>query len=407
MVYYHTMVEQGQTVKINIEKIVNGGYGLGRFNDFVIFVPSTLPGEYVEAKIIEKKKNMAFAELVNIIESSPWRVNPKCPYYNECGGCHLQHCGYEKQLVIKQGIVEEFFSKYGKAVKSIKGSKEIFYYRNKVVFRSDGEKTGLVSFRTNKVVDIDECVIANKKINYFYKILKNNINSEFKKDFMIRTATGGELQFYSDGNIDCDDYCIKSINSFYSKGKLQAGNPYILNEIEGYNFKIYPSSFFQVNPGILNEIIIYLKKKVKGKFLIDAYCGTGIFGLVLIDNFEKVLGIDMDNFNIKAAISIKKEKKLDKIEFYTGKVRSIIDSFSKADTVIIDPPRAGCSPKVLEGLINSGCENIVYISCNPATLARDLKILEEKYKVKEIQPFDMFPQTFHFETIVMMSRVEK
>ncbi|MGM0607355.1 MAG: class I SAM-dependent RNA methyltransferase [Candidatus Muiribacteriota bacterium] len=396
-------INNNDVLKVTVEKIINGGYGLSRKNDFVIFTPYTLPGETVEVKIKQKKKNYAFAEPLQILSPSPWRVKPECEYFTRCGGCDFQHCKYEKQLIFKNEIVHDFFSKFTNNIKHITGANKTYHYRNKVTFHSDGKKTGLYASNSNKIVEINECKIANNLINNNYTVLNNKLNS-IKSDLIFKTGNINEIMLVSSSKLEIDSYCKNLFNSVYYRNNHISGKKFIQSHIEALDFYIYPDSFFQVNYEILQKLLNYLKENLRGDNLIDAYCGTGVFDFSLKKNFMNIIGIDIGSHNIKAATKIKNKNNIKNCEFYTGDVKSIIDSFKKADTIIMDPPRKGCSERVLQGILKSGCKEIVYISCNPSTLQRDLKLLTQKYNVKEVASFDMFPQTSHFETVAILNK---
>jgi 23S rRNA (uracil1939-C5)-methyltransferase len=395
----------GEKLKVNIETVVNGGKGLARVEDFVLFIEGALPGEYIEVEIIKLKKKYGFAKILNILSQSIGRQKPDCKYYKICGGCQLQHCKYNFQLEIKENIAKEMFEVFTKDIHKIEPSVNEFNYRNKVSFRKNPYKAGLLSSKSHAVVDVEQCMIANKKINYFFSVIKNSKSNSGTVKFILKTTENGEIMLVADKEIKLDEYTLKSFDSVYMNNKHISGKKFLTQSIEGVDFRIYPKSFFQINFDVLKKIINFLKAECKGNVLLDSYCGTGIFSFALRNNFSKIIGIDIEIDSIKSANIIKKSFNINNTEFYTGKVKNMIESFSKADYILLDPPRKGCSTKVIEGLLESGVPNIIYISCDPSTLRRDLKILEDKYKVDKIKLYDMFPQTFHFETIAILKKL--
>ncbi|MCK9225188.1 MAG: class I SAM-dependent RNA methyltransferase [Candidatus Muirbacterium halophilum] len=396
------MIEKGNIYDVLIEKVVFGGNGLARKDNFVIFIPDVLEGEFVKVEITKAKKNHAFAKLIEIINPSINRIKPPCPYYYKCGGCQLQFADYKEQISIKEKNIREFFS-YIKDIE-VFPSDNPFNYRNKVLWRKNNHNLGLTVFNTNDIVDIDKCMIADKYINEYYGILRGMKDSiSNNSEITMRASNLSEIMISSSKKMDIDDYFMKNVNSLYLADKKISGNDYINMNIENIKFPVFPSSFFQVNTGILLKILDFLKKNVRGKALFDAYCGTGIFSIALRNNFEKIIGVDIESSNIESANIIKKENNFTNLEFYTGNVKNFIEKTQYADTIIIDPPRKGCSREVINGILSTKPQNVVYISCDPSTLKRDIETLKESYKIKKLAIFDMFPQTYHFETICILN----
>ncbi len=388
-----------------IEKIVNGGNGLARTADGVIFIPYSLPGEKIIVNIIKKKKDYSFGEIESILEPSPWRIAPPCKYYYSCGGCQLQHAKYSKQLDIKYEIAKELFGGICQNIHYPIASEKEFNYRNKVIFRSENQRVGLLKEKSHQVVDIESCMIADKKINYCYGFLREKLK-ESSNEITVRVSDQSQLQINLDRSINIDRIAVNEIDSLYINGYLEKGWKYISNKGFGIDIPLFPDSFFQVNYDVTVKMKNILQTKVKGNVLLDAYCGVGIFSFLLKDNFNKTIGVDISKQNIKNANIIKKKNSIENSEFYTAKVRNMLDQFEKADCIILDPPRKGLSEKVKERLIETKNDNVIYISCFASTLKRDLMELSQSYTVEELFIMDMFPQTYHFENIAFLKGIK-
>ena len=443
--------------------IVSQGYegeGIAKFNDtFPIFIEGALKGERVNVRIVKSKKNFAYGKLLEVIEPSLERCEAKCSIHKRCGGCKLQHSTYKEQLNFKFERVKDCITKIGKLDESIVqfplGMDEPWRYRNKVqlpIGMVNGElKIGFFAPRSHEIIDMETCLIqdeiADKVVGITRSwIKKNNIkpyNIDGKYDetgilrhIMIRrgfttnevmvvlVTNGSKLpnkdEFISliTENIPGIKSIVQNINSkptnvILGQGCITLwGEPTISDYIGEFKFNISPLSFFQVNP-IQTEVLYNKALEYAGltgdETVIDAYCGTGTITLFLSQKAKKVYGVEIilqaiENANINA-----KENNVNNVEFFVGEsevvIPDLINKGIKADVVVVDPPRKGCDVKLLNAITNIDAKKIVYVSCDPSTLARDLAILEGNgYKTVRVQPVDMFPHTAHIETCVLLQR---
>lgn len=441
--------------------IVSQGYegeGIAKINDtFPIFIEGALKGERVNVRIVKSKKNFAYGKLLEVIEPSLERCEAKCSIHKRCGGCKLQHSTYKEQLNFKFERVKDCITKIGKLDESIVqfplGMDEPWRYRNKVqlpIGMVNGElKIGFFAPRSHEIIDMETCLIqdeiADKVVGITRSwIKKNNIkpyNIDGKYDetgilrhIMIRrgfttnevmvvlVTNGSKLpnkdEFISliTENIPGIKSIVQNINSKPTNVILGQecitlwGELTISDYIGEFKFNISPLSFFQVNP-IQTEVLYNKALEYAGltgdETLFDAYCGTGTITLFLSQKAKKVYGVEIipqaiENANINA-----KENNVNNVEFFVGEsevvIPDLINKGIKADVVVVDPPRKGCDVKLLNAITNIDAKKIVYVSCDPSTLARDLAILDGNgYKTVKIQPVDMFPHTAHIENVALL-----
>jgi len=333
--------------------------GVGRESGKAIFVPYTIEGELVSAEIVREKKQFAEAELVNVREPSPDRVQPQCPYFGRCGGCAYQHINYEHQLAIKWRQVRDVLQRIGRLkdipMRPIIPSPEQYGYRNRITVHARQGVVGFFRRDSNRLIDIEHCPISHQEVN--------------------RALADLRAQNVRDGH-----YTLRA-----SSGRRV---------------------FSQTNDAVadaLHNLVNQLIPPDQG-LLIDAYCGAGFFAKRLLDKFERVIGIDWDKFAIKAA----KEKATVKETYIAGDVDlelermgSLASTFQREKTtLIVDPPATGLTAKTREAIVDLAPATLIYVSCNPATLARDLKELQNKFTINSVTPLDMFPQTAEIEVTV-------
>src|SRR6266513_3840945 len=352
-------------VDLKIEDIAFGGKGVGREQGKAIFVPYTIEGETVSAEILREKKQFAEAELVEVKESSPHRVTPKCPYFGRCGGCAYQHMDYEHQLVIKWRQVRSVLQRIGKLkdipLRPIISSPKQYEYRNRITVHAQDGVIGFFRRDSHRLIDIERCPISCDEVNQALTELRE------------RNPRDGH-------------YTLRTFAS--------------------------PRVFSQTNDevaDVLRDLIIDLVPPNQD-LLVDAYCGAGFFAKALLNKFERVVGIDWDKFAIAAA----KEAATEKETYIAGDVEEELarsDGFlavqgktrrlgSRSLTLIVDPPATGLNAKVRKAIAELAPQTLVYVSCNPATLARDLKELRENFTIESVTPLDMFPQTAEIEDAV-------
>lgn len=452
------MVEKNKEYILDIISQGYEGEGIAKINEtFPIFIEGALKGEKVKARIVKSKKNFAYAKLIDVIEASKERCEAKCNINKRCGGCKLQHSTYKEQLNFKFERVKDCITKIGKLDDSIVkfplGMEKPWRYRNKVqlpIGMINGElKIGFFAPRSHEIIDMEACLIqdevADKVVELTRQwIKKNNIKpynidgsydeTGILRHIMIRRGfTTNEVMvvLVTNGNKlpNKDEFVqlmveniagiksiVQNVNSKPTNVILGQecitlwGEPTISDYIGDFKFNISPLSFFQVNP-IQTEVLygkaLEYAQLTGDEAVFDAYCGTGTITLFLSQKAKKVYGVEIipqaiENANINA-----KENNVDNVEFFVGEsevvIPDLINKGVKADVVVVDPPRKGCDVKLLNAIANIDAERIVYVSCDPSTLARDLAILEENgYKTLEVQPVDMFPQTAHIENVALL-----
>ena len=396
---------------INIEKFDHEGRGIGFINNKVVFVEKALPSEQVDLKIIKDTNNYIVAKATKIIKKSNDRIDSKCPYFEKCGGCDLLHMNYNSQLKFKEEKIKNILQKcFNEKIKlnSIVSSENNFFYRNKVVFHVNND-IGFFNKNTNELIKVDECICINKLINKEIINFKKLDLSKIK-DITCRVGNSKIMVIINTDNINLDITPISHISCIYLKVNdkyiLKSREKYIYQNIDDYIYKISPDAFFQIN----NEVTKKLYDKIKyyvgyNKKIIDLYCGTGSIGIYISKN-NQVIGIEINKSAIEDANCNKEINNINYIDFICDDSSNFIKHIKfNPDIIIVDPPRNGLNKKTLENIIRLIPNNIIYVSCNPITLVRDLKILKVKYDIIEITPFDMFPNTKHIETVCILNKL--
>ncbi|MBR2067586.1 MAG: 23S rRNA (uracil(1939)-C(5))-methyltransferase RlmD [Solobacterium sp.] len=422
------------------------GLGVVRIDDFVVFVKGLLKGEEAEIGITALKKNYAYGRVVKILKASNHRVEAKCAIHKQCGGCQLQIMDQKEQASFKEEKVKDCFRQNAKmdiTPLPILCSEHIYHYRNKVqvpVQYKNGETLmGFYREHTNEIIPYTSCVVQSELSNAItLKAKEFFIHHHSSKDvrhvlvkhahrsgqvmicLILRKFPISWQEAFMDEMVNAFPM-IKSITAIHNKRedniildgeeKLIYGKPYIEEELLGKIFLIHAKSFFQINPystELLYQKAIEYAMLEGNEVLIDLYCGTGTIGLLAASKAKKVYGIEIVEDAIKDAKRNAERNGITNIEFINADAQKgaamLLRSKIKADVVIVDPPRKGCSKDTLDAIVKIAPKRLVYVSCDPATLARDIKYLEGKYDVEEIQPVDMFPQTTHVETIVLLQR---
>ena len=365
----------GQRVILTITDIAFGGEGVGRLEQFVVFVPFVVLGEEVEAELTEVKKHFARARLIRVIQPSPDRVTPQCRYFGECGGCQYQHIDYPRQLELKHKQIADLFERIGGFPKGVVSPvvpcPQPYHYRNRIMIRSQWNKPeqklniGFIRADSRLVVDLDECQIAEPALNEQIRHVRANPPP---------------------------------------KGGLK-----VVLRIPPEDWQVPRDSFFQNNFFLLPRLVETVRDRLRdagSRFLIDAYCGVGFFGIAAGDLVESFLGVEVDHQAIKSArVNALKHGRTNG-EFLEGRAEELLpDMLQRFDaaktTILIDPPRTGCPPVGLESLRQNRPAQVLYVSCHPATLARDLNVLcaDGVFELRNVTPLDMFPQTQHVECV--------
>lgn len=391
-----------------IKALNHQGMGIGRINNKVVFVEDGLVGEKVLVKIVEDNKKYMVSKIVKRLTISKDRCKYDCIYYDRCGGCNIASLIYEKQLEFKKGKVIDIFKKYADILidpKIIKTNE--YHYRNKIVMHVENGKMGYYEKNTNKVVSIDKCLIASDTINKILKKIEDNIDLNKVKQIMIR-STYKDSMVVIDGEVDIDSLikALEFVTSIYVNKKLVYGKSKIIEKIGDYLFYISCDSFFQVNTNqaynLYNQVLTYANLN-KDDVVLDLYCGTGTIGIYLAKYCKSVLGIEINEMAIMDANENKKLNNIDNISFINGSVSIINKLEVKANVVVVDPPRSGLDNVTIDTLIKMKVDKIIYVSCDPMTLSRDIKRLSNVYKLEDITLFDMFAQDYHVESVCVLN----
>ena len=452
------MLSKNKEYIVDIVDIGQGGVGIGKYEGFTVFVDGGLVQDKIKVKITKSKKNYAVGDMIEIIEKSPFRVARKCSEnLRQCGGCQIQELDYQKQLDIKTNEVKQVISRIGKlddvVIHDTLGMEHPFRYRNKAQFpiqkKDNMPVIGFYKKKSHDLISTDECIIQHEVNDKIIKIIKTyirayNVSIYDEKThkgllrhvvtkvgfttgevMIVLVANGKKLPYLKElasvlkENIPGFKTLVVNVNTqktnvILGKENIVAyGDGMIRDYIGELVFEISPLSFFQVNP--LQTEVLYNKALEYANLgendtVFDIYCGIGTISLFLAQKAKKVYGIEIVEDAIKDAKRNAKINNMDNVEFYVGKAEEVVPKMYKegkrANVVVVDPPRKGCDEKVLDTIVSMEPDRVVYVSCNPSTLARDLAYLNERgYKCHEIQPVDMFPHSVHVENVAWLSRV--
>lgn len=389
-----------------VESLDHKGRGITRIDNKITFVKNALPHEDVDIRIEKCRKKYNEAIVTNYNHISIDRVEYLCPYYSKCGGCHIGHLVYDKQLSFKQDKIANIIDRYLKqkiSINNIVYGKDR-YYRNKITLQVNN-KIGLYELETNNIIGIDKCLLVNELINNKIKYL-NKLNLKKITQFIIRSSDD-EILLIIVGTKNID---IKPIYDYFDnivikddKYYLKKGNEYLLKKIGNLYYKISLDSFFQINYEVMIKLYDYIKKNCQNCHrVLDLYCGTGSIGLYISDSVDEVDGIEINKNAIKDANYNKQINNITNADFICSDTKDITIN-KDYDTIIVDPPRSGLNTHIINEIINSSPQKIIYVSCDPMTLVRDLNLVKEHYNIQEITPFDMFPNTYHVECVCIMN----
>lgn len=452
------MLSKNKEYVVDIVDIGQGGVGIGKYEGFTVFIEGGLIQDKVKVRINKSKKNYAVGDIVEIIEKSPFRVDRICSDdLKDCGGCQIQELDYNKQLELKTNEVKQVISRIGKLenveIHETIGMQSPCRYRNKAQFPiqniNGSTAIGFYKKKSHDVIPTDMCVIQHDINDKIIKIIKTYIQAYNVSIYNETTHTGvlrhlvtkvgfttnevmvvlvangtnlphlNELASVLKENILGFKTLVLNVNKAKTnvilgkENKVIYGNGKINDYIGDLVFEISPLSFFQVNPVqtevLYNKALEYAELK-ENDTVFDIYCGIGSISLFLAQKATKVYGIEIVEDAIKDAKINAKLNNLNNVEFYVGKAEEVVPKMysegKTANVVVVDPPRKGCDEKVLDTIVSMKPDRVVYVSCNPSTLARDLAYLDERgYKCVEIQPVDMFPHTMHVETVAKLRRI--
>ena len=452
-------VQKGDQIELTIGDLSHDGQGVGHYQGFTIFVPQALPGERVQVKIISTQKAYARGLVERPLLPASNRQTPVCNVFGKCGGCQLQHLPYQDQLAFKQRVVEQSLARIGKikgaTVHSTLGMENPWNYRNKaeIPFGFSGGKTvaGFYAPRSHQIIDIPGCHIQHSLINQVFEAVRDLVQKHQLSTYNEKTGKGllrhlfarvavhtGEVMVVLVGNgtkLPNEGPLVSelqkmvpqitsvglSINTGKTNGvlgnkfRLLAGKEYLTDYIGPFAFDISHRSFFQVNPTqtevLYNKVLEYAQL-AGAEEVVDAYCGVGTIALFLSQRAKGVIGIETVSAAVADAERNAQRNGVDNVKFMSGAVEEVLPQLLKKgyrpDVIVTDPPRKGCAASALDTFVHMQPRRIVYVSCNPTTLARDLGYLAERgYETVEVQPVDMFPQTSHIECVTLMSRVKE
>ena len=458
-------VKKGQELKLEISELAFGGKGIARKDGFTVFVDHTVPLDIVTARIIKKKKSFAVARVVEIVDESPFRINPPCIYSGQCGGCKWQFLKYDKQLDYKQQHVVDSLEHIGMimgvTVHSTIPSKLIYGYRNKMEFSCSDRRwlmpdemgmenpdlnfaLGLhVPGTFHKVLDTKKCLLQPalgnnilddvrtyiKESNVPVYGLRSHIgfwrfvmlrHSAAYDQWMVNIVTAEEsskiVKPLSDLLTAKYPEIVSVINNINTRKAgiavgeyeiLLAGSPFIKEKIALFEFKISANSFFQTNTSGA-EILYEKVKEYAGlsgeEYVVDLYSGAGTIAIFLADSAKELTGIEISKSAVQDAEANCRDNGISNCSFILGDIKDCLEHVKRPDVMIIDPPRTGMHKNVLKQILDMAPAKIIYVSCNPATMARDLGMMKDNYKVLEVQPVDMFPHTYHIESVARIER---
>lgn len=424
------MTEEDKNVTIQLEKWAYGGEVLGRLEDGrAVFVPFVLPGEEVKVRLVEEKRGFARAELVEVLTPSTERIEPRCPHFMACGGCHYQHIPYEQQLAAKQAVFRDTLVRIGKLdpellaplLQPIVPSPNPWNYRNHVQFHLDaGGRLGFRAARSGQerhidrrsqssageIIAVDECHLPEAPINDLWPQLDLEPIPSLTR-VGLRCGVDEEVQLIFE--TDDDEGLEFSLDIPLSAVQLGPETLHILSdsaelemEVLDYTFQVSAGAFFQVNTALAAAMVTHILDNLLldgSETVLDVYCGVGLFSAFLADEVQRLIGIEEHPLAVEDfAVNL---DAYDNVEIYEAPAEEVMPKLEVTpDIVLVDPPRAGLALPVLDAIIAMKPKQLVYVSCDPSTLARDAKrLISAGFVLEQITPFDMFPQTYHIESI--------
>jgi 23S rRNA (uracil1939-C5)-methyltransferase len=408
-----------EVVELQLTAMAHGGSALGRHAGRVVFVPYAIPGEIVRVEVVEPHTRWARADLLEVLEPSPHRVESPCPYFGpgKCGGCHFQHMAYEAQARFKHEVVVDQLGRVGGLrdvdVLELIGAAEPWSYRNHAQFSVDLDgKLGFMAADSHQVIAVEECLLLDPLLDDLWATLDVEWPQLRRLSLRCGSATGDlmavfELDHYEDFGIEVDFPVSCVILLADGEPVVLMGSAHLVEEVGGRDYRISAGSFFQVNTAGAEVLVALVREDLAprpGETLLDLYCGVGLFGLAIADGLGRVVGVEADPS--AAADFIHNAQELDHVELIEGPAERVLPQLEgPADLLVLDPPRSGAGLEVVSAIGRLAPRRIAYVSCDPATLARDARaLINVGYRLQHVQPIDLFPQTYHVESVALFVR---
>lgn len=402
-----------QEYDLTVTTFTYGGECLGRLPDGrAVFVPFTLPGERVRVRLTEEKRRFARAELLHVLEPSAERITPRCPHFIACGGCHYQHMPYEQQLAAKRAILVDQLARIGKIedppVQSSVPSPQMYNYRNQIQFQlSVDGRLGFFGHGSDQVLEIQECHLPQGPINLVWPQLEldsipglERVGIRLGIDNEIMIALHGDQGSVPDLSVEGIDVSVAHLSPYGTQ--VLAGSDHLLMKVLDRGFRVSAGSFFQVNTRVAETLVEYVLEHLdleRAALVLDVYAGVGLFSAFVAGMAGRVIAVESSESACDDYVFNLDE--FDNVELYQAPAEDVLGSLQlHPDVAILDPPRAGLDREVLDALVRMSPGTIVYVSCDPATMSRDARrLVRGGYQLQEIKLFDMFPQTYHLESV--------
>lgn len=404
------------TFELKVTAMAHGGDAIGRHEGRTVFVPFAIPGERLRVELVEERKHFVRARVLEVLEPSPVRVTPPCPYFGRCGGCHFQHIAYEAQVQIKGLVVVDQFRRVGKFESPLVfeplPDPAGWEYRNHARFHTTAEgQPGFLAADSQEIIPIADCLIMHPLLSQLYTSLDMLLPDVEQLELRVGTATGDLmllLQTYDEEPPALEvDFPVSIVQVCHDTLPAPLiGLDYITEIVHGREFRISATSFYQVNSAQaerLVEIVLGALDLEGDEIVLDAYCGVGLFTAFIAEEAGAVVGIEINSASVADAVfNLADAQNVTLIE---GQVEDVLPDLEELlDAVVLDPPRTGLELAVLDALVAKHPGRIVYVSCDPATLARDARrLVDAGYTLEWVQPVDLFPQTFHIESVALLT----
>jgi len=410
-----------EVLELRLTAMAHGGAALGRHKGQAIFVPYSIPGERVRAELVESHAHWARARLLEVLEASPDRITPPCPYFgpDQCGGCHSQHIRYEPQVEFKRQVIIDQLARIGgladAKVQEAIGAAEPWRYRNNVQFSLT--ENGHVAFQragSHQLIPVESCLIIDPLLDDLWGALDVDWPQLRQLTLRCGSATGDlmavfELDHYEDFDIEVDFPVSCVVRLADGESVVLMGSSHLVEQVAGRDYRVSASSFFQVNTAgaeVLVDLVQGYLAPVGGETLVDLYCGVGLFGLALAGRVGRVIGVEADR---SAADDFRYNAQgLPNVQWIAEAAEVALPRIEgplHEGLVVLDPPRAGAGAPVIAEIARLEPQRIAYVACDPATLARDARqLVEAGYRLAEVQPVDLFPQTYHVESVALFTR---